>query len=159
MVCLPLRGHWVGVPGRIWLFLCFYNMKQNRKQLFDPFWAPRVRLFHDNYKVVVVKKLIFGHFGLEIGPLWPGNRNKNPWDYKTRAQELTSGAIRMFLSLFVKIWEHFKDGAEWWSFCRMNFGVKIDSFYKFGYISALDGPILKKLVTKLKIFWCSNWFW
>ena len=135
MVCLPLRGRWVGVPGRIWLFLCFYNMKQNRKQLFDPFWAPRVRLFYDNYMVVVVKKLIFGHFGLEIGPLWPGNRNKNPWDYKTRAQELTSGAIRMFLSSFVEIWEHFKDEGH---------GVKI---------AASISVAILTFFTDFNIFW------
>ena len=77
-VCSPLHGHGLPVPGRNRLFSCFFIVEQISGKLFDPFWAPRVRLFYDNYKVVVVKKLIFGHFGLEIGPLWPGNRNKNP---------------------------------------------------------------------------------
>ena len=53
----------------------------------------------------------FGHFGSKFELLPFQNLTKNPWDYKTRAQELTSGAIRMFLSFFVKIWEHFKDGG------------------------------------------------
>ena len=34
---------------------------------------------------------------------------KNPWDNKTRAQELISGAIYIFLSFFGKIWEYVKD--------------------------------------------------
>ena len=37
---------------------------------------------------------ILGHFAVKID-------KKNSCDYKTRAQELTNGAIRMFLSLFV----------------------------------------------------------
>ena len=52
----------------------------------------------------------FGHFGSKFELLPFQNLTKNPWDYKTRAQELTSGAIRMFLLYFSKIWEHFKDG-------------------------------------------------
>ena len=53
----------------------------------------------------------FGHFGLKIGPFYHWNLTKTPWDYKTRAQELTNGAIRMLLSFFVKIWESFKNRA------------------------------------------------
>ena len=52
----------------------------------------------------------FGHFDCKIEIFLFTNLTKNPWDYKTRAQELTSGAICMFLSFSDKIWEHFKDG-------------------------------------------------
>ena len=45
----------------------------------------------------------FAHFGLKIKPLRFRNLPQNPGDYKTAAQELTSGAIRMLLSFFVKI--------------------------------------------------------
>ena len=51
--------------------------------------------------------LKFGHFGLKIGPLSFQDLTKNPWDHKTRAQKLTSGAIRMFLSLFA--WTDFDE--------------------------------------------------
>ena len=51
----------------------------------------------------------FGHFGYKIELLFFTNLTKNPWVHKTRAQELTSGAICMFLSFFGKIWEYFKD--------------------------------------------------
>ena len=51
----------------------------------------------------------FSHFGRQIWPLCLRNRAKNLWNTKTRAQELTSGANRMFLSLFIWIWELFKD--------------------------------------------------
>ena len=102
--------------------------------------------------ILVILGSKLGHFAFEI-------LTKNPWDYKTRAQELTSGAIRMLLSFFVKIWEHFKDGRVWGLFYRINLGVKFDNFYIFWFFSALDGQIWIKLVTKLKIFWCSNWFW
>ena len=50
------------------------------------------------------------HFNCKFEVFPFQNLTKNPWDYKTRAHELTSGAIRMFLSYFSKIWEHFKDG-------------------------------------------------
>ena len=105
------------------------------------------------------KNVNFKVFWLQIGPLCVWNLTQNPWDYKTRAQELTSGAIRMLLSFFVRIWEHFKDGRVWGLFYRIYLGVKFDNFYIFLYILALDGQIWIKLVTKLKIFWCSNWFW
>ena len=88
--------------------------------------------------VVVVKMLKFGHFRLKIGPLCFWNLTQNPWDYETRAQELTSGAIRMLLSFFVKIWEFFKDGRVWGFYYQMNFVVNFDIFYNFWYISALD---------------------
>ena len=101
----------------------------------------------------------FGHFGLQIGPLCLRNRTKNPWDYKTRAQELTSGAIGMFLSLFVWIWELFKDQMVWGSFYSVDFKGNFDSFYKFWYISALNEPIIEKLVTKIKNFWWSSCSW
>ena len=45
----------------------------------------------------------FGHFGLKIEPLRSRNLTQNPCVYKTRAQELISGAIRMSLSIFVRI--------------------------------------------------------
>ena len=159
IVCLPLHGHGLPVPGRNRLFLCFYNVEQISGKLFDPFWAPRVPLFHDSFMVVVVRILVFGHFGLKSKPLWLWNLTQNPWDYKTRAQELTSGAIRMLLSFFVRIWELFKDGRVWGIFYYMSLVVNFDIFYNFWYISALDGPIWTKLVTKLKIFWCSKWIW
>ena len=98
----------------------------------------------------------FGHFGLKIGPFRYWNLTKTLWDYKTRAQELTSGAIRMLLSFFAKIWEHFKDGRVSGLFYWINLGVNFDNFYNFWYISALDGPKWMKLLTKLKIFWCIN---
>ena len=119
----------------------------------------RFPFIYHHCKVVVVKMLKFGHFGLKIGPLCFRNLTQNPWDYETRAQELTSGAIRMLLSFFVKIWELFKDGRVWGLFHQMNKVVNFDIFYNFWYISALDGPIWMKLVTKLKIFWCSYWIW
>ena len=56
------------------------------------------------YGVAAVKIVDFGNFGCKIGLLLFANLTKNPCDYKTRAQELTSGAIRMFL---YKILEHF----------------------------------------------------
>ena len=121
-------------------------------------WILQLALFQF-WLVVVVKMLKSGHFGLKIRPLCFWNVTQNPWDYKTRAQELTSGAIRMWLSFFVKIWEHFKDGRVWGLFYRINLGVKFDNFYIFWFFSALDGQIWIKLVTKWKIFWCSNWFW
>ena len=34
-----------------------------------------------------------------------------------------------------------------------------DIFCGFQYILALYGPVLMKMVTKLKIFWCSSWSW
>ena len=70
IVCLPLHGHGLPVPGRDRLFLCFYNVEQISGKLFDPFWAPRVPLFHDSFMVVVVRILVFGHFGLKSKPLW-----------------------------------------------------------------------------------------
>ena len=85
--------------------------------------------------------LKFGHFGLNIGSLCFWNLNQNPWDYKTRAQELTSGAIRMSLSFSVKIWELFKDGRVWGLFYQMNLVVIYDIFHNFWYISTLDEPI------------------
>ena len=101
----------------------------------------------------------FGYFGLKLGPLHFINLTQNPWDYKTRAQELTSGSICKWLSFFVKIWEHFKDGRVWGLFYQMNLVVNFVIFYNFWYISALDRQIWMKLVTKLKSFWCSNWIW
>ena len=44
--------------------------------------------------------LTFGHFGLKIRPLWFWNLTRNLWDYETRAQELTSGAIRMLSACY-----------------------------------------------------------
>ena len=58
----------------------------------------------------MVKIVYFGYFDWKIGLLSFWNLTKNPWDYEAEAQELTSGAIGMFLSLFGKIWGHFKDG-------------------------------------------------
>ena len=60
--------------------------------------------------MAVIEIVVFNHFGCKIELLRFTNLTKNSWDYKTRAQELTSGAIRMFLSFFGKIWEHYKDG-------------------------------------------------
>ena len=94
-----------------------------------------------------------------IGQLLFWNLTKNPSDFETRAQELTSGAIGMFLSLFVEIWENFKDERVWRSKCSFNFRCHFDIFYEYWYFLALDRPISKKLVTKLKSFWCFNWFW
>ena len=45
----------------------------------------------------------FGHFGLQIELLRSRNLTQNPCDYKTGAQELISGAIRMSLSFNVRI--------------------------------------------------------
>ena len=45
----------------------------------------------------------FGHFGLKIGPLPCKNCSKNLSDCKTRALELTVGAISMILSQLVEI--------------------------------------------------------
>ena len=101
----------------------------------------------------------FGHFCLKIKPLCSRNSTQNPWDYKTGAQELISGAIRMWLSFFVRIWELFKDGRVWGLLYQMNLMVIFVIYYNFWYISALDGPIWAKLVTKLKIFWFSKWIW
>ena len=78
----------------------------------------------------------FGHFGLKIGPLRFWNLTKNPWDYETRAQELTSGAIHTFLSLLVLIWESFKDGAWEGFFAAWNLGV-IWTFFTFFTIPQL----------------------
>ena len=52
----------------------------------------------------------FGNTYGKIGLLLSLNLTLSPWDYKKKAQDLTSGAICMFLSFFGKIWEHFKDG-------------------------------------------------
>ena len=158
IVCLPLHGHGLPVPGRNRLFLCFYNVEQISGKLFDPFWAPRVPLFPDRFMVVVVRILVFGHFGLKSKPLWLWNLTQNPWDYKTRAQELISGAIGMFPSLFVEIWENFKDERVWRSKYSFNFSGNFDNFYKFQYFLALDGPICIKSVIKLKSFCCSSWW-
>ena len=51
--------------------------------------------------------------------------------YRTRAQEQTSGAIRILLSFFVKIWELFKDGRVWGLFYQMNLMVHFDIFTIF----------------------------
>ena len=91
--------------------------------------------------MVVVIIVDFGDFGCKFELLPFQNLTKNPWDYKTRAQELTSGAIRMLLSFFVKIRELFKDGRVWGLFYQMNLVVNFDIFYNFWYISALDGQI------------------
>ena len=77
----------------------------------------------------------FGHFGSKFELLPFQNLTKNPWDYKTRAQELTSGAIRMFLSSFVKIWEHFKDEAHG------------------GKIAASISVVILTFFTDFNIFW------
>ena len=90
----------------------------------------------------------FVHFGLKIGPFYHWNLTKTPWDYKSRAQELTRGAIRMLLSFFAKIWEHFKDGRVSGLFYRINLGVNLDIFYNFWYILAMDGPKWIKLVIR-----------
>ena len=49
-----------------------------------------------------VKKTNFGHFDLNFSSLSCKNRSKNPWDYKTRAQKLTSGAILMFIVICIR---------------------------------------------------------
>ena len=51
----------------------------------------------------------FGNTYGKIGLLLSLNLTLSPWDYKKKAQDLTSGAICMFLSFFGKIWEYFKD--------------------------------------------------
>ena len=101
----------------------------------------------------------FGHFGLNFGSLCLKNRAYKPCVYETRAQELTSGAIRMFSSLFVWIWEWFKDQMVWGSFRNIDSKGNFDSFHKFWYILASNRPNIEKLVTKMKIFWCFSWFW
>ena len=73
----------------------------------------------------------FGHFWRKIRPLCLLNRTLNLWEYKTGAQELTSGAIRIFLSLSVKISEGFKDRAYEGLFCNMKCGGKLDIFTFF----------------------------
>ena len=70
------------------------------------------------------------HFGRKISPLCPRKPTKIPWNFKTRVQELTSDANRMFLSLFVWIWKLFKDQMVWGSFCSVNFKGNFDYFYK-----------------------------
>ena len=122
----------------------FHGTKQ--WETFDPFWAPRVPLFHDSFMVVEAKMLVFGHFGLKIKPLQLWNLTKNSWDYKTRAQELTSVAIHMLLSSFVKIWEHhFKDEAH------------------EGQIAALISVAILTFFTNFNISWLwideSAWNW
>ena len=68
----------------------------------------------------------FAHFGLKIEPLCFKNLTQNPCDCETRAQELTSGAIRMWLSFFVKIWELFKEeGYEGYSIRRIWWSILI----------------------------------
>ena len=131
IVCLPLHGHGLPVPGRNRLFICFYKVEQISGKLFDPFWAPRVPLFPDSFMVVVVRILVFGHFGLKSKPLWLWNLTQNPWDYKTRAQELINGAICKLLSFFVRIWEHFKDGRVWGFFLPHEFGGQFWRFLQF----------------------------
>ena len=64
-----------------------------------------------------------------------GNRNNNPRDYETRTQELTNGAIRMFLSSFVETLQHFKDE---------------------GYVGQIAALILVAILTSLTDF---NIFW
>ena len=54
---------------------------------------------------------------------------------------------------------HFKDQLVWGSFCSMNSKGNFDIFDSFQYILAFRGPILINLVTKIKIFWCSNRSW
>ena len=98
--------------------------------------------------------LTFGHFGLKIGPLWIWNLTPNPWDYETRAQELTSGAIRILLLLFVQIWELFKDGRVWGFFYQMNLVDNFDIFYNF-HISLLWMDQYGWNWWQ-KIFWCSE---
>ena len=100
--------------------------------------------------VILAPKL--GHFPFEIGP-------KTPWDYQTGAQELTSGAICMFWPWLVWIWECFNDQWVWGSFCSLYPRGNFDIFCSFQNILALYGPVLMKMVSKLKIFWCSNWSW
>ena len=111
------------------------NVKQNSGKLFDQFWIPRVPFIYHHFKVVVVKMLKFGHFGLKIGPLSFWNFTWNLWDYETRAQELTSGAIRMLLSFFVKVWEFFKDGRVWGFFGGGQFGLFLQFliYLRFGW--------------------------
>ena len=129
-----------GYLGHFWLFVASLP-------IFGCFW-PVLSVFGN-----------FGHFGLKLGPIQFINLTQNPWDYKTRAQELTSGAIRMLLSFCVKIWELLKDGRVWGLFYKMNLVVNFNIFYNFWYISTLDGQIWMKLVTKLKSFWYSRWIW
>ena len=45
----------------------------------------------------------FDHFGLKISPLWRKHRSKILSDCKTRALELTVGAISIILSQLVEI--------------------------------------------------------
>ena len=85
---------------------------------------------------------------IDIWSLWAQNRatsvlKLDPKSMRlyTTAQELTSGAIRMLLTFFVKIWAFFKDGRVWGFFYQMNLVVNFDIFYNFWYISALDGQI------------------
>ena len=109
--------------------------------------------FYRTTKIIgFVKIAIFGHFGqfgLKIRPLWLGNRNKNPWDYKTRAQELTSGAIRMFLSSFVEIWEHFKDEGQ---------GDKIAASISVAILTFFTNFSISRLwIDESAWNWWSNW--
>ena len=57
----------------------------------------------------MVKVVDFDHFRCKIELLFFTNLTKNPLVHKTRAQELTSGAICMFLSFYDKILKYLKD--------------------------------------------------
>ena len=155
MVCLPLHGCGLPVPGRNLLFLCFYNVKQNSGKLFDQFWIPRVPFIYHHSKVVVVKMLKFGHFGLKIGPLRFWNLTQNPWDYETRAQELTSGAICMFLSFFGKIWEYFKDRRvkekKKSSFLKVHDQLQTDGIFKRFEAQRQDCAQIQDFLKKIKM--------
>ena len=93
----------------------------------------------------------FSHLDRKIGPLCVRNRTYNPWDYKTRAQELTSGAIRMFLSLFLRIWERFKDQMVWGSFRNVDFKGNFNSFHKFLYSTGIKELVIRREAISLQL--------
>ena len=53
--------------------------------------------------MVVAKIVDFGHFGCKIGPLVIRNLNQNLWDYKTRAQKLTSCVGQVHVRTFTPL--------------------------------------------------------
>ena len=98
-----------------WLFLVIFvftlTRKKEKNNLHYNFFCIFVfTLMRKKEKNNLLYNNYFGHFGGKIGLLLFTYLTKNSWDYEIRAQELASGAIRMFLAFLSKIWYHFKGG-------------------------------------------------
>ena len=93
----------------------------------------------------------FGHFWLKIEPLCFRNLTQNPWDYKTRAQELTSLLLQMPVNPHILDSNHIE---EWNNCCfftpsivKLFFNQKWTIRPNFKQQNEIEKKWLKKVIT------------